>query len=82
MLSELIMHKMGWTDIWYAHAEYLMKSRWFVGLWTGEQNDLICIKRCNTNQEAEKYLSPAASSIFLAVLFSCLKAMYKRVIGQ
>lgn len=28
------------------------------GFWTGEQNDLLCVKCCKTNEEAEEYLSP------------------------
>ncbi len=39
-----------------------------VGVWTGPDRDLICVKRCTTNEEAERYLSPPGRTILSAVL--------------
>lgn len=82
MLSEVIMHRMGWTHAWYAHPgplslrwtrEVLVRGRWMVGVWTGAHNDLLCVKQCTTDAEAETYLSPAAPTVLLA----CLAALWK-----
>jgi len=32
--------------------------RWHVGVWTGPDSDLVCLKDCNTKEEAERWLSP------------------------
>jgi hypothetical protein len=80
MIVEAIMHRMGWADIWYAHPgnfgmrhfrrRYIWPGRWGVGVWTGPQNDLLCIKRCDTNEEAERCLSPLAPTALAACLFA------------
>jgi len=36
------------------------------GYWTGEEKDLICLKKCKTNEESEKYLSPLDENILIA----------------
>lgn len=64
-------HDAEFTDIWYAHpgprpyAWYQDRElakrfggRWFAGVFTGPQHDLICVKQCETNEEAERFLSP------------------------
>lgn len=56
-------HDRGWTDLWYANPGWKYKRkgcgpRWHAGVWTGPQRDLICVKNCSTNAEAEKWLSP------------------------
>ena len=68
------MHKMGWTDIWYIDKHFSVSRKCFVGIWTGEQRDLICVKKCDTNKEAEKALSPEASNIFIAAVRAYIKA--------
>ena len=86
MIVELICHRMGWSSIWYANPgpygltallknkfELAWPGRWHVGVWTGPQNDLICVKHCQTNPEAEKYLSPSGPTATLA----CLGALWK-----
>jgi len=32
--------------------------RWVCGVWTGPQRDLVCLKHCETNEEANEWLSP------------------------
>lgn len=52
------------ADIWKAFSEagfmdlWGNGSTWFAGVWTGPQHDLICVKHCDTNEEAEIWLSP------------------------
>ena len=41
----------GFDSLWFCGG-------WFAGVWTGPQRDLICVKKCDTNQEAEIWLSP------------------------
>ncbi len=38
------------------------------GFWSGEQQDLLCVKKCNSNKEAEKLLSPLHRNILSAFL--------------
>lgn len=85
MLAEIIMHRMGWGEVWYADPgpislRRLIANPWMiwpggfhVGVWTGPQNDLLCVKHCATNAEAERFLSPAAPTILAA----CLAALWK-----
>lgn len=47
----------------------------FVGRWTGPQHDLICIRECSTNEEAERWLSPPARTITGAALKSAWKRL-------
>jgi len=75
MIAEWIMDCMGWTDVWYAHpGPWRTPKRWHAGIWTGPQLDLICVRRCDTNAEAERCLSPGASTILGAVLAAYCKA--------
>ncbi len=47
---EQIMHRMGWTDVWYAHSgRCRCGNRWHVGVWSGKDNDLLCILDTNRN---------------------------------
>lgn len=65
-----LMHQYGFTDAWYAHpgeGHYHQDDTWHIGFWTGPGNDLICVKRCDTKEEAEEYLSPGASTPFKAL---------------
>jgi len=52
-------------------------GRWHVGTWTGPQHDLLCLKKCATNAEAEKFLSPGGPTILLAALVALIKAWYR-----
>jgi len=65
-------HDAQFTDLWYANPgpgvhtqdgqkRYLHERfgpRWHAGVWTGPQQDLVCVKHCETNEEAERWLSP------------------------
>ncbi len=63
-----MMHQAGFADIWYAYPGLLMSENcWHAGIWTGPQNDLLCVKKCDTNDEANRYLSPGANSPYEAV---------------
>jgi hypothetical protein len=68
-------HEAHFTDIWYAHpgrhpyedyqpggAREHFGPRWHAGVFTGPQHDLICVRSCATNDEAERYLSPGGWS--------------------
>ena len=65
----------GFTNIWYSNPWPLGSSpnydrpgqRWFAGVWTGPQNDMLCLKICPTNEEAETWLSPAGYDLRDAV---------------
>lgn len=35
----------------------------FVGTWTGPDGDLVCVKRCQTRDEANRWLSPPAHTV-------------------
>jgi len=62
-------HDAGFTDLWYAHPGDRSPStygHWFAGMWTGPDNDLICVRLANTPGEAERYLSPCAHTPELA----------------
>jgi len=57
-------HDAGFMDITYFHPgprNYRAEKfgpRWHAGVWTGPQRDLLCVKACETNEEAELCLSP------------------------
>lgn len=65
-LVDYLMDYMGWQDIWHPNP-----GQWFMGVWTGPQDDLLCIKKCRTREEANRFLSPEGKSIDDA----CIKAM-------
>jgi len=46
------------------------------GYWTGEQKDLLCVKECKTNEEAEKYLSPLHRNKIIAFLMFLMNKFY------
>jgi hypothetical protein len=64
------MIQYGWDTLWYAnpfpdgaaptpedHRKY--GPRWHAGVWTGPGRDLLCVRRCATFVEADRWLSPA-----------------------
>jgi hypothetical protein len=65
-----IFAKYGWSDIYYANPflpnddpQCDEPNRWHVGVRTGPGNNVICVKQCTTEEEANKYRSPAGNSI-------------------
>lgn len=48
------------------------------GYWTGEQGDLLCVKICKTNKEAERNLSPMRKNIVIAFLKFMFKFFERR----
>ncbi len=55
------LDKYGWPDIWHPD-----KDSWFVGVWH-TNFDLLCVRRCETEEEAEKWLSPEGHSFLEAI---------------
>ena len=61
----------GFTNIWYSNpwpigtvpTHDTPGQRWFIGVWTGPDRDLLCLKKCETIAEAEIWLSPAGWDI-------------------
>ncbi len=73
MLAQFIMHLHGWHDAWFPLAGESSKHGFernacYVGIWTGPQLDLICVKRCNTNEEANRFLSPPGRTMLDAAI--------------
>ncbi len=84
MIAELIMATYGWTAVWApgvgnpenpVSAEkghrplHTFKSCGFlVGVWTGPDKDLLCVRRTDWMPDAERYKSPHGRTILDAVL--------------
>jgi len=64
-------HDAGFDALWYAHPggekHNRFGERWHAGIWTGPDNDLICVRRCPTKDQAERFLSPGADTPEAAV---------------
>lgn len=77
MITEYLMHRFVWPDIWYSGRQTFWKSlkgkRFHVGMWTGPDHDMLCLKRCYTNGEAKIYKSPGGRTITGALI----NAIYK-----
>ena len=85
MIAETLMHFCGWDAVWYCDIcsdddpEELRrgwrelipaKDGCLVGTWTGPDRDLLCVRECDTTEEAERWLSPAGRTILHASLRS------------
>src|SRR5260370_38502550 len=85
MIAEWLMERYGWRDVWYLGSNTFPRyRRWwkfltaksaYIGVWTGPQHDLICVKECTTNEEAERYLSPEGWTILDAAIRSWWKLL-------
>jgi hypothetical protein len=61
----------GFNDIWFANTYAVgtvlyspdFNERWHVGVWTGPDRDMFCLKQCTTNEQAEQWLSPGGNTI-------------------
>lgn len=88
MIVEWFMDRYGWRDIWYLGSNrpeqyrhwwsFITEKAAYVGVWTGPQLDLICVRECETNAEAEIWLSPEGWTIFDAALRSWFKLKSRR----
>lgn len=70
-LVEELMRKYGWEAIWFPDATYpgpRAPRRFYVGTWTGPDGDLLCVRPCETKEEAETALSPPGASVRDAAL--------------
>ncbi len=78
MLVEWLMERYGWNDVWFLGSNGLRRGPFrfigpntcMVGVWTGPDRDLLCVRKCETPQEAEKYLSPSGWTITHAAILS------------
>jgi hypothetical protein len=80
MVAEFVMSRCGWDAVWYLAARgdipspgrrwwhFLRKGACLVGTWTGPDNDLLCVRKCDTRAEAEAFLSPPGRTILDAAL--------------
>jgi hypothetical protein len=83
MIAEWLMERHGWQDVWYLGSNRPERyRRWwnfvnptacYVGIWTGPALDLLCIRRCDTAEEAEEVLSPPGWTITHAAIRAWLK---------
>jgi hypothetical protein len=63
-------HDAGFSDIWYANPgpakagrpDYALEPRWFAGVWSGPDYDVVCIKHCISKTEIERLISPPGHS--------------------
>jgi len=61
----------GFSDIWYSNTyavgtilhEPDFNQRWHVGVWTGPNRDMLCLKQCYTDDEASLWLAPSGNDI-------------------
>ena len=78
MIAEEIIHRMHWSAAWYANPGPFFRlpfgPRWHVGVWTGPDGDLVCVKGCKTAEEAVRHLSPSGWTILHATVLAWLKA--------
>ncbi len=72
VLSEITdkMHENNWESLIYFHPGKEHRdwtNRWVAGTLTGKDNDLICVEKCSTRENGEKYLSPAGNTVLEAI---------------
>lgn len=78
ILVQWLMNRCGFDSVWCCHGisvwwDIRVGGRpWHVGVWTGPEKDLICVKRCETNGEAKQWLSPGSRSLLIAAIKSAL----------
>ena len=91
MISEFVMNYMGWDGVWMPGALPVELrtpavplpplipevGACLVGTWTGPDGDLLCVRECDTAEEAEKWLSPPGRMIIDAVA----RSVWLRFVG-
>jgi len=83
VLTEWLMERYGWDAVWFLGSNGLRRGplRFFgpgtclVGTWTGPDLDLLCVKECDTPDEADACLSPEGWTITHAALRAWLKRL-------
>ena len=50
-----------------------LEGGFLLGTWTGPEQDLLCVRRCETAAEAERALSPSGRTLLLAASAGALK---------
>ena len=93
MIAETLMHFCGWDAVWYCDVRSdgdpeELRQWWreiipakdgcLVGTWTGPDGDLLCVRECDTAQEAERWLAPPGRTI----LHAAVRSLWVRVTGQ
>lgn len=81
MIAEWLMERHGWNAVWFLGSNGLRRgllrfigpATCYVGVWTGPALDLLCVKECETNQDAEMWLSPPGWTILHAAVLAWLK---------
>lgn len=83
MIAQFIMSRMGWSDAWFPkvsrpanpdparewwHPFIPPKGSVYVGVWTGKGGDMLCVKRCASNEESRAYASPPGRTLIDATL--------------
>ena len=67
----------GWGRSWRSlrslSCSVRRDGRFHVGVWTGPQHDLICVRGCDTNEEAERWLSPGGVTITIAAIRAAVR---------
>lgn len=84
MIAEVIMTLFGWDEIWVPTAddhpeprlgrvrELFLARQYMVGVWTGPDADMLCVRRCSWQCDADRYRSPPGWTILDATLRSVL----------
>lgn len=86
VLAEIIMARFGWSAVWitgvldpddlpagvtdYRPLEVFRGRGVYVGVWTGPDHDMICVRCCETNADADRYRSPPGRTVLDATLRS------------
>ncbi len=94
MLAELLMATYGWNEVWapgvgdpespppgadrHRPLDALTTPGFFVGVWTGPDKDMFCVRRCERKCHAEKYKSPPGYT----VLDAAIRAFAVRLAGD
>lgn len=83
MLAEWLMERYGWDAVWFLGSNGLRRGPFrflgpgtcLVGTWTGPDADLLCVRQCDTSEQAEACLSPEGWTITHAALRAWIKRL-------
>jgi len=84
MVAEFLMERYGWDAVWFLGSNglrrgplrFLGPGTCAVGVWTGPDADLLCVKECHSLEEAEGLLSPEGWTITHAAICAWLKLTF------